>query len=171
MERAMIRRTFAITVAAALALAVGPKALSQAKKISDLGRAAALVLSVAPTVQAHDNVCSNATLRGAFAFTSTGFINAPSPEAGPFAIVGRQTFDGNGAFAAAATVSQDGNIIPVSIEGTYDVNSDCTGTFTVQISPVGITTHLFFVIDDNGKEFQVIQTDPGVVVTGFGRRQ
>ena len=30
---------------------------------------------------------------------------------------------------------------------------------------------MFFVIDDNGKEFQVIQTDLGVVVTGIARRQ
>jgi hypothetical protein len=55
--------------------------------------------------------------------------------------------------------------------GTYTVHPDCTGTLTAQISPVDIPTHLFFVIDDNGKEFQAIQTDPGVVVTGIARRQ
>jgi len=171
MKRATIRRAFAIIVAAALVLGIGSGALSMANRVSDFGRAAALAVRVAPAVQAHDKVCSDETLRGAFAFTSTGFITAPPPLAGPFVIVGRQTFDGNGATTAAATVSQNGNISPVSIEGTYTVESDCTGTFAVQISPVGITTHLFFVIDDNGKEFQVIQTDPGVVVTGFGRRQ
>ena len=59
----------------------------------------------------------------------------------------------------------------MTLAGTYTVNPDCTGTFTAQISPVRITTHVSFVIDDNGKEFQAIQTDPGVVVTGIGRRQ
>lgn len=147
MKRVTIAKAFAITVAAALALGIPSKAQAAGKE------------------------CSNATLTGTFAFTSTGFIIAPPPEAGPFAIVGKQTFDGNGAFTAAATVSQNGNIIPVTLAGTYVVNPDCTGTFTVQISPVGITTHVFIVIDDNGKEFQAIQTDPGVVVTGNARRQ
>jgi len=147
MKPAPIAKAFAITVAAALAMGIAPKA------------------------QANDKECSDATLKGTFAFTSTGFITGPSAQAGPFAIVGAQTFDGNGAFTAAATVSQNGNIIPVTLAGTYTVNPDCTGNFTVQISPVGITTHLFFVIDGNGTEFQAIQSDPGVVVTGIGRRQ
>jgi hypothetical protein len=68
-------------------------------------------------------------------------------------------------------VSQNGNIIPVSLTGIYKVNPDCTGSFTVQISPVGITGHVFFVIDANGTEFQAIQADPGVVVTGIARKQ
>ena len=147
MKRTTIAKAFAITVAAALALGVAPKA------------------------QAGDKECSNATLKGTFAFTSTGFITAPPAQAGPFAIVGTQTFDGNGSASVAATVSQNGNIIPVTMAVAYAVNADCTGTFTAQISPVRITTHVSFVIDDNGKEFQAIQTDPGVVVTGIGRRQ
>jgi hypothetical protein len=147
MKRTTIVKAFAITVAAALAL------------------------GIALNAQAGDKECSNATLKGTFAFTSTGFITAPPALAGPFAIVGAQAFDGNGAFTATATVSQNGNIVPVSIAGTYTVNPDCTGTLTAQISPVDIKTHLFFVIDDNRKEFQAIQTDPGVVVTGIARRQ
>jgi len=148
MKRATIARAFAITMAAALALGSGPRA------------------------QAADNVCSNATLKGTFAFTSTGFITPPAPApAQPFAIVGTQTFDGNGDFTAAGTVSLNGKIMPVTLAGTYTVNPDCTGTFTAHISPVGITTNLFFVIDDNRKELQVIQTDSGVVVTGIARRQ
>jgi hypothetical protein len=51
------------------------------------------------------------------------------------------------------------------------VNPDCTGSFTLQISPVGLTTHTFFAIDDDEAGFQAIQTDPGVVVTGIARRQ
>ncbi|HKW34008.1 MAG TPA: hypothetical protein VJN92_13445 [Candidatus Acidoferrum sp.] len=171
MKRATMAKIFSVTVAAALVLGIGPKALSKANKISDFGRMAALGVRFTPTAQADDKVCSDATLRGGFAFTSTGFITTPPALAGPFAIVGRQTFDGNGSFTAAATVSQNGNIIPVTVEGTYTVNPNCTGTFTAHISPVDITTHLFFVIDDEGKEFQVIQTDPGVVVTGIARRQ
>src|SRR5262249_51485695 len=95
----------------------------------------------------------------------------PRDLAGPFALVGAQTLDGNGAFTAGGTVSQNGNILPVTLAGAYTVNPDCTGTFTAQISPVGITTHLVFVIDDKRTEFQAIQTDPDVAITGIGRRQ
>ena len=171
MKRATIAKAFAITAAVALTLGIGPKALFKANKSSDLESAAALAVRVAPTVQADQRKCSSETLTGPFAFTSTGFITVPQAEAGPFAIVGTQTFDGNGSASVAATVSQNGNIIPVTMAVAYAVNADCTGTFTAQISPVGITTHLFFVIDDNGKELQIIQTDPGVVVTGIARRQ
>jgi len=148
MKPVTIAKAFAITVATALVLGMVSKAL------------------------AADNVCSNATLKGTFAFTSTGFITPPAPApAQPFAIVGTQTFDGNGAFTAAGTVSLNGKIIPVTLEGRYTVNPECAGTFTAHISPVAITTNVFFVIDDNGKGFQAIQTDSGVVVTAIARRQ
>jgi hypothetical protein len=133
--------------------------------------ATALALGIAPTAQAADEGCSNATLLGTFAYRITGFITAPPAEAGPFASVGTQTFDGNGGTTATAWVSQNGNIVPVTIKGTYTVNPDCTGSFTLQISPLGLTTHTFFAIDNSAAEFQAIQTDPGVIVTGIAKRQ
>ena len=131
----------------------------------------ALALGIAPTAQAADKGCTNTTLLGAFAYKVTGVITAPPAEAGPFASVGTQIFDGNGGTTATAWVSQNGTIVQVTIKGTYTVNPDCTGSFTLQISPVGLTTHTFFAIDDSGAEFQAIQTDPGVIVTGIARRQ
>jgi hypothetical protein len=133
--------------------------------------ATAFALGIAPTAQAADKGCSNTTLLGAFAYRVTGFITAPPAEAGPFASVGTQIFDGKGGTTATAWISQNGNIVPVTIKGTYMVNPDCTGSITLQISPVGLTTHSFFVIDDSGAEFQAMQTDPGVVVTIIARRQ
>jgi hypothetical protein len=133
--------------------------------------AAMLAVVITPTAQAADKGCSNATLLGTFAYRSSGSITAPPAIAGPFASVGTQTFDGNGCTTATAWVSQNGTIIPVTITGTYTVNPDCTGTFTLQISPVSLTTHVFFVIDNNETEFQAVETDAGVVVTGIGIRQ
>ena len=92
----------------------------------------ALALGIAPTAKADDKGCSNATLKGTFAYKATGFITAPPALAGPFAGVGTQTFDGNGATTATATSSQNGNILPVTVTGTYTVNPDCTGTYTLQ---------------------------------------
>jgi hypothetical protein len=92
---------------------------------------------------------------------------------GPFVEVGTQTFDGLGGTNATATSSQNGNISPVTITGTYTVNPDCTRTMTLQVSIPGIPVfplHVSFVIDDNGEEFQAIETDPGLVITRIGRR-
>jgi hypothetical protein len=141
------------TIANIFAIAVGP----------------ALALGLASTARA-DQGCSNATLNGTFAYTNAGFT-APPSLAGPFAGVGTQTFDGKGATTATAMVSQNGNIVPVTIKGAYTVNPDCTGTLTVQISPVGLTSHAFFVIDDNGAGLRAINTDPGTVVTTIARKQ
>ena len=130
----------------------------------------ALALAISPTAKADDKGCSNATLQGTFAYTSTGFITAPPDFAGPFAETGTQIFDGRGGTTGVVTLSQNGNILPVTIKGTYTVNPDCTGTFTLQVSPIGVTVHVFFVIDDSGNGFQAIETDPGFVITRIGRR-
>src|SRR5712675_2112042 len=114
----------------------------------------ALALGMAPTAKADNKACSNETLKGTFAYTSTGSFTAPPALAGPFAEVGTQTFDGKGATTATATLSQNGNIFQVTIKGTYTVNPDCTGTLTLDVSPFGVTVHSFFAIADSGNEFQ-----------------
>lgn len=130
----------------------------------------ALALAISPTAKADDKGCTNATVRGTFAYTSTGYITAPAAIAGPFAETGTQVFDGKGGTTATVTLSQNGNILPVTVTGTYTVNPDCTGTMTLQVSPIDVTVDVFFVIDDGGNGFQAIETDPGIVITRIGRR-
>ena len=142
-------------------------------KTFTIAAAAALVLSLAPLATAQDRGCSNATLRGTFAYTSTGSIATPPAIAGPFVEVGTQTFDGNGGTTATATSSQNGNISTLTVIGTYTLNPDCTGTMTLQVTFPGIPTFpvdVSFVVDDGGNGFQAIETDPGLVITRLGRR-
>lgn len=118
--------------------------------------------------------CSNATLQGSFGYNSTGTLldtYVPPPFAGPFAEVGRQTFDGNGNTAATATLSANGNINKVTIQGTYTVNPDCTGSMTLNVAPLDATVHADFVIDDDGSELRVIGTDSGVVESRVYKKQ
>jgi hypothetical protein len=126
------------------------------------------VLGIVPRAQAGEvKGCSNATLQGSFGYTATGTLlptGAPPPFAGPFGEVGRQTFDGKGNTDATATLSANGNIVKVTITGTYTVNPDCTGSMTLYVSPLGATAHADFVIVDDGVEFRAISTDPGVAV-------
>jgi hypothetical protein len=91
--------------------------------------------------------------------------------AGPFAGVGIQTFDGKGNTSASATVSQNGSIVRVAVTGTYAVKPDCTGSMTLLVSPVNVTSHVDFVIVRDGAGFQAINTDPGTVITTVGKKQ
>lgn len=133
------------------------------------------VLGIVPKAQASENQeCSNATLHGSFAYTSTGTllpVYAPPPFAGPFGEVGRQTFEGDGKTNATATLSANGNIMKVTIEGTYAVKPDCTGSMTLNVSPLGSTVHVYFVIDDDGAELRAIGTDSGLVETRDYKKQ
>jgi hypothetical protein len=118
--------------------------------------------------------CSKATLQGGFAYTSVGTLldsYVPPPFAGPFGEVGRQTFDGKGHTEATGSTSSNGNFARVTIEGTYTVNPDCTGSMTLKVSPFDSTVHADFVIDDDGAEIRAIGTDSGLVETRVYRKQ
>lgn len=124
------------------------------------------VPGILPGAQAgeHYKECSAASLQGSFGFTSIGTLLAlPPPLAGPFAEIGLQRFDGQGGTDGTATLSANGNIRRVTFQGTYAVNPDCTGTFTLYVSPINTTVTLDFVIDDDGTELRAIVTGPGAV--------
>ena len=138
--------------------------------------ATAFGLGIAPKAQAwEDKECSNATLKGSFGYSSTGTLLdsfVPPPFAGPFAEVGRQTFDGKGKTDGTATVSSNGNINQaVAINGTYEVKSDCTGSMTLNIPAFGATVHVDFVIDRDGEEIRAIVTDAGVIESRVYKKQ
>jgi hypothetical protein len=119
--------------------------------------------------------CSLATLQGSFGYTSTGTLldsYVPAPYAGPFAEVGRQTFDGKGNTNATATISSNGNIQQeATIQGTYKVNADCTGSMTLYVVQFQATVHADFVIDHDGAEIRAISTDSGVIESRIYNKQ
>jgi len=149
--------------------------------------ATVLVLSIIPGAQADDDKeCSNATLKGSFGYTSTGtilpaFFGLPdtydpfAPPAGPFAEVGRQTFDGNGDTEYTATISNNGAPTPdLAFKGTYSVNKDCTGSMTLSTTPrdpFTATIHIYFVIDAEGSEIRALVTDQHLVESRVYKKQ
>jgi hypothetical protein len=137
--------------------------------------AVVFALGVAPNARAAETeICSNASLQGGFGYTSIGTLlpaYVPPPFAGPFAEVGKQTFDGKGDTQATATLSANGNIQPVTIQGTYTVNADCTGSMTLYVLPFESTVHADFVIERNGAELRAIVTDSGVIESRIYRKQ
>ncbi|MQA30955.1 MAG: hypothetical protein GEU82_14170 [Luteitalea sp.] len=115
--------------------------------------------------------CTNADLRGTFGFTAQGVTlpgsPVPPPLQGAFASSGLSTFDGRGHFTLTATNSFNGFVQgPGVVTGTYEVNGDCT--YTSQ-SDSGVTFRAAIV--SGGDELLILQTTPGVVVSGVARRQ
>jgi hypothetical protein len=139
----------------------------------------ALALGIVPTAKADANVCSNTTLNGTFSYKGTGTIVSPPAFVGPIDEVGTLTFNGNGVVTGSGVLNQSGTANPVTKTGTYTVNPDCTGTFTIQYS-LGFTSQFFFVIDSvepvgiqyvRGNELQILCEDAGVILDGIARRQ
>ena len=125
----------------------------------------ALALTAGPAAKAANTGCSNATLRGTYSDQDTGTIVG----VGPFAGVNLDSFDGKGNITISGMSSLDGSVSPGVETGTYHVNPDCTGTYTV--TGGGLTIDAFFVIDHGGNELQIVITDPGTVINCVARKQ
>ena len=111
--------------------------------------------------------CSNATLNGSYGLHATGTIIG----VGPFAAVGVFTFDGRGNLSATLTQKVNGNLGPtITITGTYTVAPNCTVSDVWNPSIGGMTQHESVIVDD-GKEYDILNTTPGNVVSGVAKKQ
>jgi len=120
--------------------------------------------------QGGPTTCSLATLKGLYMFAQSGY----QPVGGslvPLGVTGKDVFHGNGAFDSLATLSIGGTIVPGdAAPGTYTVNSDCTGTATVHMTPPTPDVHLDIFIQPDGGQFFTIETDAGTVLSGTIQR-
>lgn len=110
------------------------------------------------------------TLRGGYGFNGTGlFFVAPTVSV-PNAAVGRLVFDGAGNVTGNITNSFNGEIFRLPSNGTYTVNADCTGTLNITLLNGFVITNDIVIVDE-GKEVDVIQTNPGTAFTAVLKRQ
>lgn len=136
---------------------------------------AGLLISSAATRVSAEERCTNASLLGSYAFIVDGTnvsVSLPGGP-GPFAAVGKNTYNGRGQLRGAIVVSSNGEIVPATFTGTYKVNSDCTGfkSATLNIGgAAGPTINFSFVIDDDLREIRMIVTDAGFAVSGSARK-
>jgi hypothetical protein len=126
-------------------------------------------------------LCSTATLRGNYGVQISGTRPAPSVLAGIQATPGTseqvvgvviQLFDGAGNFTQIDNVKGSlSGITPSRVGGgTYSVNSDCTGTFTVNNAGNPPIVNQFVIVD-NGQGFLSAVTSPqAVLVTATARK-
>jgi hypothetical protein len=138
-------------VLAALALTLG----------LTLGAAPAKAAPTAKAAAASSYSCSDKTLSGEYA----GNINGQT-SSGPFALNVEFTSAGNGT-ATADVVEMTETSGPTSFTDTitYTLNADCSGTLTAARS-TGATVHYDIDATLVGIEFDLMQTDSGVVSTG-----
>jgi hypothetical protein len=115
--------------------------------------------------------CNNRTLVGAYGITFSGTWAAPSALPNTSALPGDienvigvviQTFDGLGNFSQTNNIKgANSGIIPnYPASGTYSINSDCTGTYTLTDDqfPLQIVTQI--VIVKSGTEFRGVVVSP-----------
>ena len=122
----------------------------------------------ATAVAAGGSSFSNASLKGAYEFLSTQW---PTPQdANAENDLGILTFDGAGKVNASITENAAGKITIIKASGTYSVNSDGSGSFTLTVKTGSITNA--FAIDSGGKGFQLIKAvSGGAVQSGTATHQ
>jgi hypothetical protein len=100
---------------------------------------------------------SNASLKGTYEVLSTQW---PTPQdSNAQNDLGILTFDGAGKIKATITENVAGKVTIIKAGGTYSVNSDGSGSFTLTAKTGSITDT--FAIDSAGKGFQLIKTVSG----------
>jgi len=132
--------------------------------------ALAFVLCVATTLPANAAQCSIANVAGSFGYTTSGFVATATGTFVPAAAAGRIVFDHNGNVSGTQTRVVAGSSLDETYSGTYAVNPDCTGSFTVLVEPDTRTSTVDLVWTDNGNGASAIFTTPGFVLTATARR-
>jgi|SRR5450755_3676295 hypothetical protein len=123
--------------------------------------------------QSTSPACNNKLIRGNFGVTIQGTKLAGPGPTGPQVGVAVSEYDGKGNFTQIDTVTIGGVVVAdfthTPATGTYTVNPDCTGTFTINFTDGRPTVTANFVVVDNGNEIDAVVTsaggNPGILAT------
>jgi hypothetical protein len=118
--------------------------------------------------------CSNATLKGLYAFGVTNYTPAPPPPPNPpittKVVTGIKVFDGNGNLTQRDYQGDNlagPDFAPAGQEkGTYQVNSNCTGSMVINLNVPGVPAgtssgviEIKFVISDGGRHIHEVVSE------------
>jgi hypothetical protein len=118
-------------------------------------------------------------LEGHYGFTLQGTKLAGLGPTGLQVGVAMADFDGRGTFTQIDTVTIDGEVVAdfthTPANGTYSVNPDCTGTFTIDFTDGRPTVVTSFVIVSDGSEIDTVVTsaggNQGILALGSGGKR
>ena len=115
--------------------------------------------------RADNSGCSNATLKGQYAFGVTGYTP-------PVVVTGIKIFDGKGNFTQRDYQGDGLRAVPPETDfatgetGTYAVNSNCTGSMVINLNVPGVPAGLssgvikvMFVISDGGRHIHEVVSE------------
>jgi hypothetical protein len=130
-----------------------------------------VALAASSTLTTRASACSNQTIQGAYAFTIHGTILLSDGSSLLVDGLAKTSFDGEGNLRQLDAVAVNGNVSPgwrLSV-GTYSVNPDCTGTFTVSNDPQA-PIHAQMLIAQSGNKIHALVIDPGFATTSDAER-
>jgi hypothetical protein len=130
-----------------------------------------LALAVSSTLTAHASACSNSTIQDTYAFTIHGQIFVPDGSILLVDGLAKTTFDGQGNLTQLDAVAVNGNVAPGwrTSTGTYSVDADCTGNFTVSNGDQA-PVHLQMIIARSGDTIHAMVIDQGFATTSDAER-
>ena len=127
-----------------------------------------LALFVTIPLPAQATQCSLANVAGSYGYTTSGFVATGAFV--PVAAAGKISFDRHGNVSGTQTRVVAGSSLDETYSGTYSVNPDCTGSFTVLVEPDTRTSTVDLVWTDNTNGVSAVFTNPGFILTATARR-
>jgi hypothetical protein len=146
--------------------------------------AALVLLTLGGLVTAHAEsehaACNNKLIEGSYGFTIEGNkLGGPGP-IGPQVGVAMTEFDGKGGLTQIDTVTVNGEVVAdfthTPATGTYAVNSDCTGSFTISFADGRPPVIANFVVVEDGLEIDTVVISAGgnqgiIATASIGKRR
>jgi hypothetical protein len=142
--------------------------------------AAVFLTAGAVSAQATPWQCNNQLVNGVYGFTLQGAkLGGPGP-VGPQVGVALTDFDGKGGLTQIDTVTINGIVVAdfthAAATGTYTINPDCTGTFSITFTDGRPPITVALVVVDNGNEIDTVVTSAGgqqglIATQSIGKRR
>ncbi len=115
----------------------------------------------------HERRCTNATLKGNYGFTIAGTRPTGPPPAPIENFIGLAitNYDGHGNLTQTYGTSHgsiSGDSTTDTGSGTYEINPDCSGTATLNLTgrPTPVTLRLWIVVVDGGDQINLVVMTP-----------
>src|ERR1035437_2806272 len=130
--------------------------------------------------QSESAACNNKLIAGNYGFTIQGNKLAGSGPIGQQVGVAMAQFDGKSSFTQIDTVTVAGEVVAdfthTPATGTYTVNSDWTGTFTINFTDGRPPVVANFVVVESGSEIDTVVIsaggNQGIIASGsIGKRR
>jgi hypothetical protein len=152
------------------------------KRVVNIFSLAVLALAGSGVGYAQNNspACNNKLIAGDYGFTIQGTKLGGAGYTGQQVGVAMTEFDGISSLSQIDTITVAGEVVSdfthTAATGTYTVNSDCTGTFTINFTDGRPPITANFVVVDAGAEIDTVVTSAGgaqgIVATGsIGKRR